>query len=275
MLVSMAAGGYPVGFVGLDEQPWQYVVSALSVWTGRSRDWVEEVWDEPEGQKLRADWREFARGRVHIFGGRRPNIEHLNAGMEMAAMGNASAPRVLFVDYLDLLSRDKKYGYKQQDRLVMLVEEMKVWAVEAGVAVVVLHQLSRTDEYGGANNRNAGHIPATLTQMKYGGEEPADIVFGTYRPTMNPLAQMEAGVAKQVLGQAFDEDWFYEIRGIAAKTRESTFLQLLKNRPGTHREERGIELLSPYGDSLLMTEREGKDDVREAPVDGVRGGTNQ
>ena len=279
MMVSMARRGVPVGLVGLDEQPWQYVVSLLSVWTGHSRSWVEERWDEPEGRTLRADWKDFARGLVHLFGGQRPGVDHLSQATKMADLGDSNAPAVVFVDYLNKLSRSGQYGYAEVSRVPRLVEDLGIWTTESGNIVVALHQLGRNDEYGQSNNRNAGHVPVTLAQLKYGGEEDADLVIGTYRPAMNPLAEMDISVAKQTLGPAFDEDVYYEIRGIAKRLENSTFLQLLKNRPGEHRELRGIELLSAYGDSLLMTEREGKEEhdgqaERERDRRGVQpGGT--
>lgn len=262
MMVSMAEANIPVGLVGLDEQPWQYVVSLMSVVTGRSRDWVEQVWDEPEGRELKRDWRRY-RGRLHLFTPRKPDIEQLKAAVEMTAVGESEAPAVLFIDYLNKLSRDKRYGYQEVNRIPRLVEELAEWSTDSGVAVVVLHQLGRNDEFGGTNNRNAGHLPVTLAQLKYGGEEDADLVFGTYRPAMDPVGNMPMDVAKMSLGDRFDEDEYWEARSRVKKYAKSTFLQLLKNRPGTHREERGIELLSPLDDSLRMVEREAEEPAHD------------
>lgn len=266
--MNMAKRGIPVGIVGLDEAPWQYVVQLLSVYTGRPEEWLEERWDDDEGKELQREWKAFAHGLVHIFAGNRPGIEHLEAGMEMADMGSSKRPAVLFVDYFDKLTRDKKYGYSSLDRLERLADDLAIWSTETGVAVVVLHQLGRNDEHGGSNSRNQGHIPVTLTQLKYGGEAAADIVLGTYRPSMNPLANMSFDVAHQVLGERFDEDLYWETVAVAKKYRRSTFLQLLKNRPGTRREERGVELLSPYGESLLMEEKLDEPEEVEDQHDG-------
>ncbi len=255
MVVSMAKAGVPVGLVGLDEQPWQYVVKLMSVYSTRSQDWIEERWDDEDGLELRREWKALASGRVHIFGGKRPSAAHLDAAMEMASLGSSSAPRILFIDYIKLMTRDGQFKYGDNSRIPQLVEELQVWSTENGVAVVALHQLSRNDEHGGQNSRNAGHIPMTLAQLMYGGEDSADIVLGTYRPSMNPLALMPFDVAKEVLGDRFDEDDYFALKATAKKFETTTFLQLLKNRPGTHRDERGIELLSLYGESLRMVEK--------------------
>jgi hypothetical protein len=152
------------------------------------------------------------------------------------------------------MSREGEYRYGDNTRLPLLCENLGIWATDTGTTVVALHQLSRNDEYGNTNNRNSGHVPVTLTQLKFGGEEQADLVISTYRPAMHPLASMTIGIAKEAMGDKFDEDYYYEIRAMAKKYANSTFLQLLKNRPGIHREERGIELISP-NDSLAMEEK--------------------
>lgn len=256
MMLSMVTAGHPVGLLGLDEQPWQYVVSLMSVLSGRSRDWVEEVWDEPDGKALRRDWKQY-NGKLHVFKGRKPGIDNIQAQMEMTAMGTSEAPAVIFIDYLNKLTRDRPFSFGENSRIPLLVEALAEWSTDTGVAVVALHQLSRNDEFGQTNNRNNGHLPVTLGQLKYGGEDDADIAISTYRPAMDPLGNMAKDVAQLVLGDKFDEQEFFEARSRVRKYKDSTFLQLLKNRPGTHREEKGIELLSPYPDSLRMEEKSG------------------
>lgn len=258
LLVSMAQADIPVGFVGLDEPPWMYSLKFLSVWSGYSQDWLERNWDDPEAQQLQRDWKLFAKDRVHLFSGRRPDLSDLNGQIEMTSMGTGEAPRIIVVDYLNLMTRGREYGWKETDRIPRIAEDLALWSTETGIAVVALHQLARNDEFGGANNRNAGHLPVTLAQLKYGGEEPADMVLSTYRPSMNPVALMSLPAAKMALGDRFDEEDYWEIRGIAEKYKRSTFLQLLKNRPGTHREERGVELISP-NDSLVLREENAHD----------------
>lgn len=279
MVVSMAQANIPVGLVGLDEQPWQYVEKLMSAFSGWPLDRIEEKWDDDEGQALRAEWKALARGTVHVLGGKRPLPEHLGAALDMAAVGPKGAearPRVIFIDYLKLMSRRGQFSYGDNSRIPQLVEELQVWSTENQVAVVALHQLSRNDEHGGQNSRSNGHIPMTLTQLMYGGEDSADIVMGTYRPAMDPLALMAFDIAKMVLGDRFDEDDYWARKANAKKYEHSTFLQLLKNRPGTDREERGVELVSPDR-SMRMVEKEaeephGGDDVAEGvPVqEGLR-----
>jgi RecA/RadA recombinase len=260
MMVSMAQANVPVGLVGLDEQPWQYVVSLMSAMYGRSRDWVEQHWDDNEGMSFRRAWKEH-KSLVTFYHGRKPTVDQIAMQMDMAASGNTQRPAVVFIDYLNKLTRDKDYGYQETTRIPRLVEDLVEWAHTSGTTVVCLHQLSRNDEFGGANARNAGHLPVTLAQLKYGGEEDSDIALGTYRPAMDPLGNMAMDVAKMVLGDRFDDQDYWAAVNRVKKYQDSTFLQLLKNRPGTHREERGVELMSSWGDSLKMAEKEGHEQV--------------
>lgn len=271
MMVSMAQANIPVGLVGLDEAPWQYAVDMMSVVTRRSRDWVEQVWDEDEGRTLQRDWKTEYRDSIFLFGGKRPGIDQLNSMMEMASMGDREAPAVIVIDYLKLMARGDDLGWNDGQRLPRLAEELAIWTTETGVVAIVLHQLSRNDEYGNANNRNAGHVPMTLTQLMYGGEDSADIVLGTYRPAMDPIGVMSVDAAKMALGKDFNAEDFYERKALVRRYWDSTFLQLLKNRPGTRREERGVELLSRYADSLAMEEKTGDrtHEVRPAEPEGA------
>lgn len=253
IMVNMARAGISVGLVGLDEQPWLYAAKLMSVWSGQPVEYIEEMWDEEEGRALRKSWREFARSVVHLFTGRRPGTSHLDAALEMAVGAESHPPQVLFIDYLKLLTRSGQFAFGDASRIPQLVEELQVWSTENDIAVVVLHQLSRNDEFGGTNNRNAGHLPVTLSQLMWGTEDSADLVLGTYRPTLNPIANMSIMDAKTAWGDRFDEDEYFELKALARKTERSTFVQLLKNRPGTRTEPKGIELLSPT-DSLQMVE---------------------
>lgn len=256
--MNMAKEGIPVAIWGIDEPPWLYVAKLLSVFSGRSQDYIEEMWDEIDGRDIQNAYRDFARGRIHLYTGRRPGPDHLGQTLDGPGTLGGNVPRVIFIDYIGAMTREGKYGYAENSRIPLLVEELQLWSSETGCAVVALHQLSRNDEFGGTNNRNAGHIPVTKAQLRQAGEEQADLVLGTYRPTLDPIANMAVEQAKQVLGDRFDEEEYHQRRSVAKTHRTHTYLQLLKNRPGTHEETSGIILDSP-DDSLRMVELEADD----------------
>jgi replicative DNA helicase len=264
MMVSMAQANIPVAFVGLDEPPWMYVNKVMSLWSHKTQDWLEENWDNDAGKAVRDGYKDFARGRLHIMSGRRPTPDHISGQVEMVSM-DGQTPAVVFLDYLSLMVRGRDFGWSENDRVPRLAEELAVWSTESGIALVMLHQLSRNDEYGGTNSRNQGHLPVTLSQLKYGGEEPADMVLGTYRPSMHPIANMSMSMARQVLGDRFDEEDYWALVSMAKRFSQSTVLQLLKNRPGVHREEHGVEMYSP-NETLFMEERAARDPYGDEEV---------
>jgi hypothetical protein len=155
---------------------------------------------------------------------------------------------VVFVDYISLLTRDKYAGAEVQ-RVSRLVESLQVWTNENEVVTIALHQVGRMDE--GASQRNHGDGPLSLESLKYGGEEIADIVFGSFRPSLNPLGNMTMDQAMQYMGDKYDEEKWLDAVARVNKYKGSTFLQLLKNRPGTRTHEKGIELKS-QGESMKM-----------------------
>lgn len=255
MVVSLAEAKIPVGLVGLDEQPWQYVVALMSAREGKTRNHVEDLLrnpEDPRGRRLREDWLDL-KDLITLYDGRKPTPDMLDA----AAAQQERTPQVMFVDYLGKLAMPGARDHLAS--ITGLVNELAVWTTDSGISLVVLHQLGRNDEYGGSNSRNAGHVPVTLAQLKYGGEEDADVVFGAYRPAMDPIGNMELNQAKTALGKAFDQELYDDAVGRVRRFANSTFLQLLKNRGGEVRMEAGVELIS-RGQTLQMTEKEAEDD---------------
>ena len=91
----------------------------------------------------------------------------------------------------------------------------------------------------------------SLEGLKYGGEEIADIVLATYRPALSPVGNMSWDMARQFKGDKYSKDDWFEATERVARYKDYTFLQLLKNRPGTHVDEKGIPLRSK-GESMQM-----------------------
>src|SRR3989304_10549921 len=97
-------------------------------------------------------------GTVQFLARPRPHPEPLDAALRLSALRAEEQPRVVFIDYLSLLTRAGEFGFNEQSRIPRLAEALQVWSNEAGVGGVALHHLSRNDEFGGTNSRNAGHI---------------------------------------------------------------------------------------------------------------------
>jgi replicative DNA helicase len=181
-------------------------------------------------------------GRFALWKTPRPSFEALSAWLTVdasMAMDADAPPQVVFIDYISLLTRDKFAGQEVQ-RIQRLVEELQVWTNEHEVVTIALHQVGRMDE--GSAKRYHGDKPMTLESLKFGGEEIADVVLGTYRPANDPIGNMDAAEAA---AQGIDDDVYQDAHARVQTHKDVTFLQLLKNRPGVHTNPKGIRLMSP------------------------------
>lgn len=240
--------GVPVGFLTLDESLPMYVVKLMSAMYGASPEYIETHWREPDVQKWRTDYEEAAAG-LTMSRGVRPTLADLQNWLEMADVGGMT-PRVVFCDYGSLL--EKGWG-KENERVARLFEELQVWTRTNDLVTVVLHQAGRTDE--GTSKKYHGDTPMTAEALLYGGEQQADIILATYRPALNMLGNMSKPIAEMVLGDNFDDEKWADAVARTRRYKNSTMLQLLKNRPSTKGEWfEGTELVSP-NDSQYIEEK--------------------
>jgi hypothetical protein len=210
---------------------------------------LEEDWEGTADR--REEVRALLAGRFSLFKAPRPSFERLTAWLEDEApyhMDGDERPQVVFIDYLSLLARDRYAGQEVQ-RVQRLAEDLQVWTDSNEVVTIAIHQVGRLDE--GTNKRYHGDTPLSLESLKFGGEEQADIVLGTYRPALSPLGNMTFDEARADLGERFDEDAWNDAVSRVQQHRDTTFIQLLKNRPGVNLNYRGVVLRSP-SKSLAM-----------------------
>ena len=240
----------PVALISLDESLPNYVSKLMSVMSREPSDWIEAEWDTPAVDELKAQYKGMAGNKLCMTVGARPTFDQLTQVLENDT--EHERPRVVFIDYLTLLGRDK-YAGQDTSRIPRLMEELQVWTTTQDVVTVALHQVGRMDD-GHANRRYHGSTPMTAESLRYGGEEQADVVLGTYRPALDLLGNMSKGVAESVYGNEFDEEKWSDAVERVRTHEKSTYLQLLKNRPGVHLSQEGIELVSP-GESQFLTER--------------------
>lgn len=250
MTERLLRSGTPVWFVGLDEPTPSYIAKLASVFTHMPHSWLEDTWAEPTTQAmLDRDFWPHAE-LLSVTRGARPTFDVLSQELDMATVATkGKRPRVVFIDYVSLLARDKYTG-QDVTRIPRLFEDLQVWTSQQDVVTIALHQVGRGD------NRYHGDTPMRLEFLKYGGEEYADVVLGTYRPDLNPLGKLDESSAMREMGDDWDETKWGDAVSRHARYEKSTFVQLLKNRPGVHLLEQGIELLSPT-ESIYMHPAEG------------------
>lgn len=249
MVERLLRSDVPVGVLGLDEPTASYIAKLASVFLQLPHDHLEEHWADHSVQaRLGEDFWPHAR-RLSVTQGARPSFDAMTTWLEMADVDTGARPEVVFIDYLSLLARDKYTG-QDVTRIPRLFEDLQVWTTEQEVVTIVLHQVGRGD------NRYHGDTPMRLEFLKYGGEEFADVVLATYRPAMNVLGNLDRVSAELEMGDDFDEVKWQDACGRVARYEKSTFLQLLKNRPGVHLLQEGIELVSPH-DAIYLHAAEG------------------
>lgn len=252
---NLLRSGVAVGLVGLDEAAPSYVAKLASVLTyesdyarGKDAEWLEVHWDEPEAEEARRLYKELAQNFT-LSRGFRPTFDALTAFVEDAD-AVAARPQVVIIDYLALLARGQ-YDGSDTNRIPRLAENLRVWTQELEVVTLAIHQVGRQGDSSG--RMNVGDLPVTLEQLKYGGEEMADVVLGTYRPALNHLGNLtwEEAVAQD---DRLTEERYIQAVERVQRYKNSTFLQLLKNRPSQKGLLfRGVELVSPSS-SMYMRE---------------------
>lgn len=255
IIANMLREGVKVGFVGLDEPPASYVAKLASVLVDVPHMELEDRWHDEDVRERLAEYKRLT-SNFSITKGYRPDFGDLTKWLRMHEdFDDEGGIQVVFLDYISLLTRDKYAGAEVQ-RISRLIEELQVWTSEQGVVTVALHQVGRMDE--GSGGRYHGDTPMSLEGLKYGGEEIADVVMSTYRPSLDPVGNLDLEDAYAHFPQTWSQDKVVEAwtlaKGRVKKYEYSTFVQLLKNRPGTEVSTKGVELYSPTT-AMRMVER--------------------
>lgn len=244
---SIVRAGYGVGWIGLDEADPRYVAKFISAMSGASINTIREGWDGDLGSQLRQQFDFEANGLLVLAKGGTPTTDDLDGFLLDSEVRHHVEPRVLFVDYLTRLYRDK-YDGGDVNRIPRLVERLKNWTLRRNLVVICLHQVARYDEGMGAKYH--GERPMTIEGLKYGGEEDADVVLSTYRPSKDPIGLAEWEAVQVAHPKMEHKEWLRR-RNRVQHYRDHTFLQLLKNRPGE--DPNGFEtLLKSVGSSMQM-----------------------
>lgn len=233
LIANMLGAGVPVGFVGLDEGEPNYVAKLASIFTGVAHTDLDRLWGTPAMAQHQLTYAKEAK-LLSMTKGIRPSMDDMTKWLELADVTGAR-PRIVFIDYLSLLHRDK---YAGKDRIPRICEDLQVWTEDNEVVTVALHQVGRT---GDGKEKVHGDLPFTAEDLLYGGEQQADIILGTYRPALDPIGLMRQ---EDALAKKIDLAEWTEHRDRAMRHTEDTFLQLIKNRPGVQTLYEGIRLRS-------------------------------
>ena len=249
--------------VGLDETNPSYTLKLMSAMYNVPHERIAEEWNDRLGSDLRERYAENAQLFVETHGFR-PDTDMLDAALEEAGSVSGRKPDVVVVDYLTQMKKGQ-YGSAYQ-KTMDLVENIKTWTNENEVVTLALAQVGRDGGAGGITS-NEGHIPLAATDIRQGGEEDADIVFGTYRPALDPIGNLPFDEALELMPEGWKDDkklsYYQKCSDRVAQYQNATFLQLLKNRPGTKLDKKGMVLVS-QGEAMKMVtplEKSRRDDA--------------
>ena len=269
MVLNMLRAGARVAWVGLDESLPKYAARFASAHSGIPMSVIEEEWETRGVVAVLDEFR--ARAERLVFSrGLRPSFEDLDGFLYGTGIDfDDHQPDVVVIDYGALLERDR-YAGQDVNRIPRMFENLQVWTSQHQVVTLVVHHVGR-DSTMSKRRQNHGHRPLMLDDLKYGGEEFADVVLGTFRPALDPLGNMTRDQAEAEYGEDFDETKWGDAVARVRKYWSATFVQLLKNRPGEDLDLQGMELRS-IGKSQRMVlpgEDQLADDMtmEEVPVD--------
>lgn len=86
-------------------------------------------------------------------------------------------PELVIIDYLEELNGLKSTGGISAEGVAAMASQVRIWAHNEQVAVLMLHQMNMSQEEW---------KPPTRSSARYGGYTEADQVIGLWRPGMNP-----------------------------------------------------------------------------------------
>ena len=145
--------------------------------------------------------------------------EAFDRAMDRYVKAYGEKPRVVAIDFLGLVAGDRFDG-KSGDSIPKNAQRAESWADAHEVSLLLLHQTGRANE-GNPMKRNHGHIPLTMEDLMYGGEQNADYIIGLYRPDREPPPDKPR-----------NSDEYREWEQRVHAERNNVYVQVLKNRHG-------------------------------------------
>lgn len=182
---------------------------------------VNDIEERQRNGRLHRKWLERYVGEMAylvIYTKNQPTFDDLSNALRDYEQALGVRPVFVVQDHLQLLSQNGLYG-NEAVKVARQAQLLKEFARAEDVAVLSLNQTGRNNE-SDVNRRNHGHIPLSMEDLMYGGEQHYDIIFGMYRPERDPaLWDMTLEGPAQTEAMATRERW-----------RDRAVLQVVKNR---------------------------------------------
>lgn len=183
--LSAAKAGFPTALFSL-EMPEEQVMDRVSAITGQiERDKISS------GNFTDEDWKKFtlmdSKTLSNFYVVDEPSLSTYAIRAKCRRLKNKHNIKMIIIDYLQLVTSHVKGNRNEQ--ITEISRSLKVLAMELGVPVIALSQLSRAVETRGGDKR------PMLSDLRDSGaiEQDADIVAFPFRPSYYGITQREDG----------------------------------------------------------------------------------
>lgn len=133
---------------------------------------------------------------------------------------------IILQDYLELLSTEGIYG-NEVVKIGRLARSLKALARDLDTPILTLVQVGRSKEHDIAA-RNHGHIPLSMEDARWAGEQAFDVMFGMYRPELDP----DADNPLLANGDKKEQERYELAQEKRLMFKNQAILQVVKNRFG-------------------------------------------
>jgi replicative DNA helicase len=160
-----------------------------------------------------------------IFDHDEPTVEQLGDAAKAYQARHGLMP-VILQDYMELLSTEGLYG-NEVVKIGRLARKLKALARELDTPVLVLVQVGRAKEHD-ISARNHGHIPLTMEDARWAGEQAFDVMLSMYRPELDP----DADNPNLLHGDKKEQERYELAQEKRLRYKNQAILQVVKNRFG-------------------------------------------
>lgn len=175
--------GHPVLFSSQEMTVEDVTARLISITYGLPSDVEDRIKAGTLSEQWLDEFQEDFRDLI-IWDEKEPNFADLTKQLATFEKLTGKKPSLVVQDYMDLMSQKGMYG-GIVERMGGLAREFEKFAKTNEVATVVLAQTGRANE-GDSTARNHGHVSLTKEDIRYGGEQAFDVMWGLYRPELDP-----------------------------------------------------------------------------------------
>lgn len=163
--------------------------------------------------------------RLEIYDDDEPSVADLGDAARAYRAKHGVMP-IILQDYMELLSTEGMYG-NEVFKIGRLARMLKGLARDLDTPVLTLVQVGRAKEHDIAA-RNHGHIPLTMEDARWAGEQAFDVMLAMYRPELDP----DADNPNLAHGDKKEQERYELAQEKRLRYKNQAVLQVVKNRFG-------------------------------------------